>query len=160
LVVELVAEALTKRFGQTVALDGVSFKIDKKGCYGYLGPNGAGKTTTMKIFTNLLRPTSGRAYINGVDVQRNPVAALRSVGSLVEDPEPYGYLTVREFLEFAAKVRGAPRPDVDALKEKLDLPELGKRCSALSKGQKRRVFWRPWWPRSRRSTYWTSQAAG
>jgi len=138
--VELVAEDLTKKFGSTLALDGVGFKIDRVGCYGYLGPNGAGKTTTMKIFTNLLRPTRGHAYVNGVDVQREPVRALRSVGSLVEDPEPYGYLSVREFIEYASKIRGAPRPDIEYLKEKLDLPDLGKKCSNLSKGQRRRVF--------------------
>jgi len=138
--VELFAENLTKRFGETLALDGVSFKIDGKGCYGYLGPNGAGKTTTMKIFTNLLRPTSGHAFINGVDVRREPVRALRGVGSLVEDPEPYGYLSVREFIEFAARIRGAPKPDLDALKARLDLPDLQRRCSNLSKGQRRRVY--------------------
>jgi len=138
--VELVAEGLTKKFGSTLALDGVGFKIDRVGCYGYLGPNGAGKTTTMKIFTNLLRPTRGHAYVNGVDVQREPVRALRSVGSLVEDPEPYGYLGVREFIEYASKIRGAPKPDIEYLKEKLDLPDLRKKCSNLSKGQRRRVF--------------------
>ncbi|MEM0120367.1 MAG: ABC transporter ATP-binding protein [Thermoprotei archaeon] len=137
---ELLAEGLTKRFGETVALDRVSFKIDKKGCYGYLGPNGAGKTTTMKIFTNLLRPSGGKAYINGVDVNREPVRALRSVGSLVEDPEPYGYLSVGEFIEYAAKIRGASKPDLDGLKSQLDLPELNRRCSRLSKGQRRRVY--------------------
>ncbi|PSO07483.1 hypothetical protein B9Q04_10650 [Candidatus Marsarchaeota G2 archaeon BE_D] len=138
--VELLAEGLTKRFGKTVALDNVSFRIERKGCYGYLGPNGAGKTTTMKIFTNLLRPTAGHAYINNVNVQREPVRALRSVGSLVEDPEPYGYLSVREFIEYAARIRGVSKPDIEYLKNRLDLPELGKRCSNLSKGQRRRVF--------------------
>jgi len=57
---ELVAQGLTKIFGNFKALDNVDFNIEGKGCYGYLGPNGAGKTTTMKIFTNLLRPTKGR----------------------------------------------------------------------------------------------------
>jgi ABC-2 type transport system ATP-binding protein len=138
--VGLVAEGLTKRFGATVALDDVSFTMDRKGCYGYLGPNGAGKTTTMKIFTNLLRPTKGHAYVNGFDVKREPVQALRNIGSLVEDPEPYGYLTVREFIEYASRIRGAPTPDVQGLKEKLDLPDLNRRCSSLSKGQRRRVY--------------------
>lgn len=137
---ELVAENLVKRFGGFTALDGVSFAIRGAGCYGYLGPNGAGKTTTMKIFTNLLRPTSGHAYIDGVEVHRDPVRALRRVGALIEDPEPYGYLTVREFIEYAAKIRRAPKPDLAGLRDRLDLPDLDKRCSALSKGQKRRVF--------------------
>lgn len=138
--VELVAEGLSKRFGNTLALDNVNFKIDRKGCYGYLGPNGAGKTTTMKIFTNLLHPTKGHAYVNGVNVQTSPVVALRSVGSLVEDPEPYAYMRVDEFLNYAAGIRGLGRPDIAKLKEMLDLPDTRKRCSNLSKGQKRRVY--------------------
>ncbi len=137
---KLVAEKLTKRFNSFTALDNVNFKLEGKGCFGYLGPNGAGKTTTMKIFTTLLRPTSGQALVNDVDVIRNPVEALKYVGALIEDPEPYSFMSVEEFIDYAAKIRGKGTPDIQALKEKLDLPDLKRRCSKLSKGQKRRVF--------------------
>jgi ABC-2 type transport system ATP-binding protein len=137
---KIVAEALTKKFNSFTALDSVSFKIEGKACFGYLGPNGAGKTTTMKIFTTLLRPTSGRAYVNDIDVTKDPVNALRYIGSLIEDPEPYSFMTVEEFITYASKIRGKGVPDVKSLKEKLDLPDLKRRCSKLSKGQKRRVF--------------------
>ena len=137
---KLVGEKLTKRFNSFTALDNVNFKLEGKGCFGYLGPNGAGKTTTMKIFTTLLRPTSGQALVNDVDVIKNPVEALKYVGALIEDPEPYGFMSVEEFIDYAAKIRGKGTPDIQALKEKLDLPDLKRRCSKLSKGQKRRVF--------------------
>lgn len=138
--VEVEASSLTKRYGGFTALNDVSFKISEPGCYGYLGPNGAGKTTTMKIFTNLIRPTSGHAYINGMDVNRHPVKALKSVASLVEDPIPYDFMTGAEFITFAAKIRGKAKPDLSWLRSVLDLPDLDKLTSKLSKGQKRRIF--------------------
>lgn len=139
---ELVAQGLTKIFGNFKALDNVDFNIEGKGCYGYLGPNGAGKTTTMKIFTNLLRPTKGKALINGIDVNKEPVKALRYVSALIEDPEPYSYMQVEEFIKFACKLRGT---QIDSktlldLSEKLKLPPLNSNCAKLSKGQKRRVY--------------------
>jgi ABC-2 type transport system ATP-binding protein len=139
---ELAADNLVKQLGKTTALDGVSFKLEGKGCFGYLGPNGAGKTTTMKLFTNLLRPTSGRVMINGIDVTRAPATALKAVGSLVEEPEPYSFMTVREFMEFAARIRERNVDDVEMkrVSERLDLPPPDALCSKLSKGLKRRVF--------------------
>jgi ABC-2 type transport system ATP-binding protein len=137
---ELQAVELSKKFGDFQALSNVSFKLDGAGCYGYLGPNGAGKTTTMKIFTNLLRPSSGFALINGVSVQKNPVEALRHVSSLVEDPEPYTFMSIEEFLVFAAKIRNLGSPNVKTLKDELDLPPVERKIGGLSKGQKRRVY--------------------
>ncbi|MEM3670216.1 MAG: ABC transporter ATP-binding protein [Thermoprotei archaeon] len=137
---ELTAQGLTKRYGNFTALSDVSFSIKKNGCYGYLGPNGAGKTTTMKLFTNLLHPTSGAAIVNGINVNRRPLDALKNVSSLVEDPLPYDFMTVREFVSFAAKIRGVGQPDLGDLKDRLDLPDLDKSVSKLSKGQKRRVY--------------------
>jgi ABC-2 type transport system ATP-binding protein len=139
---EVIAESLVKKLGKTMALDGVSFKLEGKGCFGYLGPNGAGKTTTMKLFSNLLRPTSGSATIDGVEVSREPAKALKTVGSLVEEPEPYSFMKVREFMEFAVRIRGrrVDEAELRGVSERLNLPSPDSLCSKLSKGLKRRVF--------------------
>ncbi len=137
---DLVADAVGKRFGNFVALENVSFKLHGTGCFGYLGPNGAGKTTTMKLFSSLLRPNSGTATVNGIDVAKEPTRALRSIGALIEDPEPYAFMSVKDFINFSAKIRGKPLPDIGQLHALLDLPPLDRKCSALSKGQKRRVL--------------------
>ena len=138
---ELIAESLSKNFGGFRALDEVSFKLEGNGCHGYLGPNGAGKTTTMKLFTTLLRPSRGKALVNGFEVSKHPTQALKSVGALIEDPEPYNFMTVQEFIEFAVKIRDENKtPDLTHLNELLDLPPMDRKCSRLSKGQKRRVY--------------------
>ena len=139
--IELVAEDLSKTFGKSPALVDVSFRLEERGCFGYLGPNGAGKTTTMKLFASLLKPTSGKAWVNGFEVAKQPTLALKAVGSLIEDPEPYPFMTVGEFIRFAVKLRDENnRYDMNALGETLTLPPLDTRCSKLSKGQKRRVY--------------------
>lgn len=139
---QLEAETLSKKLGNNLALDGVSFRLEGKGCHGYLGPNGAGKTTTIKLFTGLLRPTKGRATIDGIEVATRPSVALKRVGSLVEDPEPYSFMTVRDFISFAARIRNRTmqESEIKQISERLDLPPLASKCGRLSKGQKRRVF--------------------
>jgi len=82
--VYLEAVNLTKKYGDFYALRNLNLQIKGKGCIGYLGPNGAGKTTTLKLFTNLLRPTSGEAIINGYSVKKEPKKALHGVGTLIE----------------------------------------------------------------------------
>ena len=78
---------LTKRYKNGVmALQNLNLKIEEGDCVGYLGPNGAGKTTTIKILTNLIKPSSGHAYICGIDANKKPKEALRSIGALVEVP--------------------------------------------------------------------------
>ncbi len=139
----LSAEGLGKRFNSLTALDSVSFRYEGGGAVGYLGPNGAGKTTTLKLFTDLLRPSSGRALINGVDVATDPKAALWDVGALVENPEPYPALTARETLRMIGQFRGLShetiRERTERYAQELDLPPLDRRTSRLSKGQKQRV---------------------
>jgi ABC-2 type transport system ATP-binding protein len=138
---ELVAEHLSKSFGSFQAVRDVSFRLEGHRCYGYLGPNGAGKTSTMKMFVSLLKPTGGRALVNGIDVATHPFLSLRPVGSLIEDPEPYPFMTVRQFIEFAVRVRDERKEaDLDGLGGILTLPPLDSKCSNLSKGQKRRVY--------------------
>ncbi len=137
---DIVLDEVSKKFGSSLVLDKVSMRLEGKGCFGYLGPNGAGKTTSMKVLTSLIRPDMGKASINGVDVAKDPVGAMKFVGALVEDPEPYSFMTGEQFISFAARIRGIERPPMEELKKKLDLPPLEKKCNRLSKGQKRRVF--------------------
>ena len=96
---------LTKRYKNGVmALQNLNLKIEEGDCVGYLGPNGAGKTTTIKILTNLIKPTSGHAYICGIDVNKKPKEALHCIGALVEVPGLYKYLTPYELLTYLGKV--------------------------------------------------------
>ena len=95
----------------------------------------------MKLFTTLLRPSRGKALVNGFEVSKHPTQALKSIGALIEDPEPYNFMTVREFIEFAVKIRDEnKKPDLAHLNEMLDLPPMDRKCARLSKGQKRRVY--------------------
>ncbi len=138
-------QGLTKAYfgGVAPALRDATFRYEGAGAIGYLGPNGAGKTTTLKVLTGLLRPTHGRALINGIDVTRSRKRALADVGSVIESPEPYPSQTVAEAIEMVGEFRGAPRGELGAeiarLSESLDLPPLDARCGALSKGQRQRV---------------------
>lgn len=96
---------LVKTYNKRItALKGISLAIEKGDVVGYLGPNGAGKTTTIKILTNLIKPTAGQAYINGIDVSKQPREALRYVGALIEIPGVYDYLTPSEMLTYFGKV--------------------------------------------------------
>ncbi len=137
-------ENLTKRYGRGVlALDDVSIRIGHGEIVGYLGPNGAGKTTTIKILTNLLRPTSGHAYINGIDANRRPKEALCHVGALIEVPGVYDYLTPRDTLTYFGKVHGMTSRDIDdRITEVLQLVKLddweNKRIGSFSTGMQRR----------------------
>ncbi len=134
---------VSKEFGKFRALDNVSFKYEGNGAIGYLGPNGAGKTTTLKILTNLLRPTSGKATINGINVNRNPVEAFKRMGSVIESPSPFPYFTVEDSLMFVAELRRMDREDardrIEYYAKALALPDLNKRIGDLSKGQRQRV---------------------
>ena len=105
---------LTKRYKNGVmALQNLNLKIEEGDCVGYLGPNGAGKTTTIKILTNLIKPTSGHAYICGIDVNKKPKEALHCIGALVEVPGLYEYLTPYELLTYLGKVRRMSKADIN-----------------------------------------------
>ncbi len=130
---------VTKRLGKSIVLDSVSFTVDKPGCYAVLGPNGAGKTTLFRVLTTLIYPDKGKVLINGEDAFKDKEKALRNLGALVSVPEPPDFMKVGEFIEFSAKLRGK-EAKLNELNEKLDLPDLNRRCGKLSKGQKRRVF--------------------
>lgn len=97
---------LTKYYGPHLAISRVSFAVAAGEIVGFLGPNGAGKTTTLKILAGYLTPTSGSARINGYDVLSESLQARRSLGYLPENVPLYPDLTVRQFLEFAARAKG------------------------------------------------------
>ena len=135
---------LGKDYGTFTALDSLGLTVPAGACFGYLGPNGAGKSTTIKILTNLIRPSRGRAEIFGIDVQRRPRDALQRVGAVIETPEFYGYLSPRETLAYAGRLRGMTRADLDARTEDvLKLVKLSDwsdhRIETFSKGMKQRL---------------------
>ncbi len=140
----IVIEHLSKKYGQSVALSDLSLTVETGVCVGYLGPNGAGKTTTIKILTNLLRATSGSAYLNGQDVIHHPKAALDHVGAVVETPEFYPQLTPRECLSYLGKIRGMTNDAIaertQAVLEQVKLLEVvDNRTGTFSKGMKQRL---------------------
>ncbi|MFP3872435.1 MAG: ABC transporter ATP-binding protein [Candidatus Natronoplasma sp.] len=138
-------ENLVKKFGdKVVAVDGVSFEIERGKVVGYLGPNGAGKTTTIKIMTNLIKPTSGRALINGTDVNKHPKEALRDVGSLIGVPGVHSYLTPAEVLTYFGKVYRMPKKKrEERIDEVLDMVDLldwkDSKIGTFSTGMERRL---------------------
>lgn len=104
------AEELRKRYGETEAVRGVSFEVDRGGVLGLLGPNGAGKTTIMKMLTGYHYPSGGRALLDGIDVAEDPVGAKRRVGYLPESAPLYPDLTPEEYLDWCADARGLKGP--------------------------------------------------
>ena len=135
---------LVKRFNGFTAVSNLNLKIEGSKCVGFLGPNGAGKTTTLKMFTDLVKPTSGNALINGIDVHAHKKEALASVGCLIETPEIYPSLTPREALSMVAKIRGVPSTEHKSRVEEA-VAEVGmtqwidKRVGKFSKGMKQRI---------------------
>jgi len=135
---------LSKRYGAFVAVSGLNLKLEGSKCIGFLGPNGAGKTTTLKMFTDLIRPSSGQALINGVNVHTEKKKALASVGSLIETPEIYPSLTPREALMMIAEIRGVPRAErgkrIEEVVSDVRMGEwMDKRVGKFSKGMKQRI---------------------
>ncbi|MEW6769856.1 MAG: ATP-binding cassette domain-containing protein [Bacillota bacterium] len=116
------ARELTKRFRDLVAVDGVSFTVREGEIFGFLGPNGAGKTTTIRILATLLRPSSGRATVNGYDVVRQAASVRRSIGMVFQDSSLDERLTAEENLLFHAVLYRVPRHE--ALKQAAQLLEL------------------------------------
>ncbi len=138
---------LTKRYGPVLAVDNISFHIDKGQVVGFLGPNGAGKSTTLKILTCFLPATSGTAAVAGHDVFTESLAVRRKVGYMPESVPLYPEMRVREYLMFRAALRGLPRRErksaVDRSAERcwLSKPEdmMRRRLGELSRGYKQRV---------------------
>ena len=135
---------LTKRFGNIVAVDDLSFTVGQGEIIGFLGPNGAGKTTTLNMMTGYLAPTEGSVTINGYDIVESPLEAKTQIGYLPDNPPIYPNMTVWEYLNFVAdlkKVKRAGRKaHLEELMELVKITEMKKRITKnLSKGYRQRV---------------------
>ena len=135
------AQRLTKRYGETVALDGIDLTVAPGDVYGFLGPNGAGRTTAMRILLGLLYPDAGSARLFGRDPQRELPEALDGVGGFVETPHFYGYLSGRKNLELlGAFDGGAARRRIDELLELVDLrARADDKVGGYSQGMRQRL---------------------
>ena len=135
--------ALTKRFGDVVALDELSLTVADGELFGLLGPNGSGKTTTIEILTGQRAPTSGTASVLGIDPVADPLAVRRAIGILPEREDPPSFLTPREYLQFVGDVR-----DIDDIDDRIETwagklefrGVLDTRAGDLSEGERQRVM--------------------
>jgi ABC-2 type transport system ATP-binding protein len=135
---------LKRNFGPIVAVNGVSFNVEKGEVLGFLGPNGAGKSTLMKMLACFLKPDSGTATVCGYDILKNPVEVRKSIGYLAENVPLYNEMTVGDFLNFVCDAR-----NIKGKGRKQSLDRIVPMCSiesvyhqtieTLSKGYKRRV---------------------
>jgi len=140
----ITVKGLTKRYARTIAVDNISFEVQKGQIVGFLGPNGAGKTTTMRILTCFLPPTAGSANVAGFDVLDQPLEVKKRIGYLPETPPLYPEMEVGEYLTFVGKLKGMSGASLD---HRVD--EVAERCSVadvkhkllgkLSKGYRQRV---------------------
>ena len=135
---------LTKRYARTVAVDHISFEVQKGQIVGFLGPNGAGKTTTMRILTCFLPPTGGAANVAGFDVLEQPLEVKKRIGYLPESPPLYPEMEAREYLTFVGRLKGMSGASLEKR-----IGEVSERCAIsdvqskllgkLSKGYRQRV---------------------
>lgn len=135
---------LTKKYGDHIAVDHLSFRVEKGQIYGFLGPNGAGKTTTMNILTGYLAATEGTVTIDGRDIQKEPEAAKRNIGYLPELPPLYTEMTVQEYLDFAAELKRVSKKErakqIGEVMEMTQITDMKNRLiKNLSKGYRQRV---------------------
>ncbi|MGA2770761.1 MAG: ATP-binding cassette domain-containing protein [Bryobacteraceae bacterium] len=137
-------QGLTKRYARTVAVDNISFEVEKGQIVGFLGPNGAGKTTTMRVLTCFLPPTMGTANVAGFDVLENPMEVKKRIGYLPESPPLYPEMEVIEYLTFVGKLKGIPSSDlsrrIDDVVGRCAIGDVRTRLiGKLSKGFRQRV---------------------
>ena len=131
---------ISKLYGAQKALDKVSFSAEKGQVVGFLGPNGAGKSTMMKILTSFLPPSEGTAFVNGFEVQTEPIPVKKSIGYLPEHNPLYLDMYVREYLRFNADIYKTPKERIETVIELTGLtPEANKKLGQLSKGYRQRV---------------------
>ena len=137
-------ENLTKKYGSHVAVDNLSFRVERGMIYGFLGPNGAGKSTTMNMMTGYIAATSGTVKINGYDILKNPEQAKKSIGYLPELPPVYPDMTVYEYLRFVDELKKVKKNErqvqiEDVMKQTQIEDVKGRLIKNLSKGYKQRV---------------------
>jgi ABC-2 type transport system ATP-binding protein len=138
------AERLTKRYGDKLAVDELSFTVQPGMVTGFLGPNGAGKTTTMRVLTCFLPPTEGSVNVAGYDVLEHPEEVKKRIGYLPETPPLYPEMEVHEYLNFVGQLKGIPSADiarrVDEVMGRCALGDVrSKLIAKLSKGYRQRV---------------------
>jgi len=137
-------EGLVKIYGRVRALDGLDLTVEPGTVFGFLGPNGAGKTTTMRILTGLARPTSGRAWVAGIDLSTDGRHLARRIGYLPEEPAFYPWLTPGEFLDYLGRLYGLSAGErVARVTELLELVKLTevrrRRIGGFSRGMRQRL---------------------
>lgn len=137
-------DGLSKKYARHVAVNNISFSVEKGDIVGFLGPNGAGKTTTMRILTCFMPPTAGKANVAGFDVFEQPFEVKKRIGYLPEAPPLYPEMTVEDYLMFIARLKNVPARDVKARTEQVMercsvLDVRSKLISKLSKGYRQRV---------------------
>ena len=137
-------DSLSKKYARHVAVNNISFSVDKGDIVGFLGPNGAGKTTTMRILTCFMPPTAGKASVAGFDVFENPFEVKKRIGYLPETPPVYPEMSVADYLTFVAKLKNVPSGDVksrtEQVMERCSVADVrSKLISKLSKGYRQRV---------------------
>lgn len=135
---------LMKKYGNHVAVDNLSFRVEKGQIYGFLGPNGAGKSTTMNIITGYLAATEGSVTINGKDIVKEPEEAKKSIGYLPELPPLYVDMTVYEYLKFVAELKKVPKAErEEQIADVMDMTQItdmsNRLIKNLSKGYRQRV---------------------
>ena len=135
---------LTKRFGDTLAVNNLSFSVSKGEVLGFLGPNGAGKSTTMKMISGFIAPDAGTVSIESIDIEKNPIEAKSRLGYLPEGIPLYGDMPVHSFLAFVGRIRGLRSSELtERIAAVVDDVRLGdvltESIASLSKGYKRRV---------------------
>jgi ABC-2 type transport system ATP-binding protein len=135
---------LSKVYGATHALRGITFEVPRGHVVGFLGPNGAGKSTTMKILAGFVKATDGQVRVGGLDVATDSVEARKRIGYLPESNPLYDEMMVQEYLEYLAEIRSIPKSEVDSRIEGVIqrcgiAPVRGKNISELSKGFRQRV---------------------
>jgi ABC-2 type transport system ATP-binding protein len=135
---------LTKKYGSHVAVDNLSFSVEKGMIYGFLGPNGAGKSTTMNIMTGYIAATEGTVTINGYDILKEPEKAKKCIGYLPELPPLYQDMTVLEYLKFVAELKEVKKSErkgqLESIMEQTKIADVQNRLIRnLSKGYKQRV---------------------
>ena len=137
-------EGLSKRYARHVAVNNISFSVEKGDIVGFLGPNGAGKTTTMRILTCFMPPTEGKATVANYDVFEQPYEVKKHIGYLPEAPPVYPEMTVRGYLTFVARLKNLPAGEiknrVEQVMERCAVPDVAERLiGKLSKGYRQRV---------------------
>ena len=134
---------LTKRYGDKLAVNDISFSVEDGEILGFLGPNGAGKSTTMNMLTGYISSTSGQALINGVDILEDPIKAKENIGYLPELPPLYQDMTVKGYLNFVYDLKKCKMPRKAHLRDVCDLCKVtdvqDRIIKHLSKGYRQRV---------------------